>query len=413
MKVWIKLLIGSLLGILAGFILPADSPSLVTALAWLEMLAIRIGRYAVVPIIFFSLTVAVYELRQDGQFWPLVFKSFLVIIGSSLFVITTGILATLFFTPPRIPIPIGQQHEAVSLGTAENITELFPSNMFGALAGEGVYLLPVYLFAFFLGMGLSYDRSYTKPVIILTDALSRIFYHVSSFFSEILGFVMIFLAAYWAVHFHAALDANIFRDLIVLLGIVSVVLCFGIMPLFLYLLKPKANPWVILYGSLGPALAAWFSGDINFSLPVLIRHAKENHGIRRRSGAVTIALFSTFGRAGSVMVAASAFIVVIKSYSYLGILGIGLGDTVVLWLRALLISLLLARHPGDGAYTALAVLCIGYGKSFEAGYLLLKPLAFYLAAVGTFIDVMVCSFASCALSRIGGFQEDKSIRHFI
>ncbi|MDR2159173.1 MAG: dicarboxylate/amino acid:cation symporter [Treponema sp.] len=410
MKVWIKLLIGSLLGILAGFILPADNQSLMTALAWLEMLAIRIGRYAAVPILFFSLTVAVYELRQDGQFWPLVFKSFLVIVGSSLFIITTGILATLFFTPPRIPIPIGQQHEAVSLGTAVNITELFPSNMFGALGGEGVYLLPVYLFAFFLGMGLSYDRNYTKPVITLTDALSRIFYHISSFFSEILGLVMIFLAAWWAVHFRAAFDANIFRDLIVLLGIVSVVLCFGILPLFLYLLKPKANPWAILYGSLGPALAAWFSGDINFSLPVLIRHAKENHGIRRRSNAVTLALFSTFGRAGSVMVAASAFIVVIKSYSYLGI---GAGDTFMLWLRALLVSLLLARHPGDGAYTALAVLCIGYGKSFEAGYLLLKPLTFYLAAVGTFIDVMVCSFASCALARTGGFQEDKSIRHFI
>ncbi|MDR1898546.1 MAG: dicarboxylate/amino acid:cation symporter [Treponema sp.] len=413
MKVWIKLLIGSLLGILVGFFLPADNQSLVSAITWLEALAIRIGRYAVVPILFFSLTIAIYELRQDGQFWPLVCRSFLVIIGSSLFIITAGILVTLFFTPARIPIPIGQQHEAISLGTAANVTDLFPPNMFAALGGDGVYLLPVYLFAFFLGMGLSYDRSYTKPVITMTDSLSRIFYHIASFFSEILGLVMIFLAAYWAVHFHAALKANIFRDLIVLLGIFSVVLGFGILPLFLYLLKPKINPWAVLYGSLGPAVAAYFSGDINFSLPVLIRHARENHGVRRRSNAVTLALFSTFGRAGSVMVAAAAFIVVIKSYSYLGILGIGMGDIFILWLRALLISLLLARHPGDGAYTALAVLCIGYGKSFEAGYLLLKPLAFYLVAVGTFIDVMVASFASCALARAGGFQEDKSMRHYI
>jgi Na+/H+-dicarboxylate symporter len=410
MKVWVKLLIGSLLGIVTGFFLPADSQFLVSAITWLESLAIGIGRYAVVPVIFFSLTIAVYELRQDGRFWPLVFRSFLVIAGSAFFVITTGILATLLFTPARIRFPIGQQHEAISLGTAANITELFPSNMFGALGGEGVYLLPVYLFAFFLGMGLSYDRNYTKPVITLTDSLSRIFYHISAFFSEILGFVMIFLAAYWMIHFRAALDANIFRDLIILLGVFSVVLCFGILPLFLYFLRPKTNPWVMLYGSLGPALAAWFSGDINFSLPVLIRHSKENHGVRRRSSAVTLALFSTFGRAGSAMVAASAFIVVIKSYSYLGI---GMGDIFILWLRALLISLLLARHPWNGAYTALAVLCIGYGRSFEAGYLLLKPLAFYLAAAGTFIDVMVGSFASCALARIGGFQEDKSMRHFI
>jgi hypothetical protein len=70
-------------------------------------------------------------------------------------------------------------------------------------------------------------------------------------------------------------------------------------------------------------------------------------------------------------------------------------------------------HPGDGAYTALAALCIGYGRGFEAGYLILKPLAFYLVAVGTFLDVMISSFASCAVARISGFLEEKNIVHFI
>ncbi len=158
--------------------------------------------------------------------------------------------------------------------------------MLSVLAGEGVYLFPACVFAFFLGIGLSYDRNYTKPVLALTDSLSRIFYHVASLFSEILGFIMIILSCYWAVRFNAALKADVFRDIIVLLAVFSVVLGFGIFPLFLYLLRPKTNPWKILYGSLGPAIAAFFSGDINFSLPVLIRHTKENFGIRRRSNTV-------------------------------------------------------------------------------------------------------------------------------
>jgi hypothetical protein len=77
-----------------------------------------------------------------------------------------------------------------------------------------------------------------------------------------------------------------------------------------------------------------------------------------------------------------------------------------------MISFLLAGRPGDGAYTALAVLCMGYG-SFPAGYLILKPLAFYLIAVGTFLDVMICSVATYALSRSSGFQENKKISHFV
>jgi Na+/H+-dicarboxylate symporter len=282
--------------------------------------------------------------------------------------------------------------------------------MFAAVINDGVFLLPACIFAFFLGMGLSYDRNYTKPVISMVDSLSRIFYHISAFFSEILGIVMIVLSAYWAIQCGSVLKADVFRDLIMLLGISSVVLGFGILPLFLYLVRPKANPWVILYGSLSQAFAAFFSGDINFTLPVLFRHVKENLGTRRRSNSVTISLFAAFGRAGSAMVAAMAFIVIINSYSSLGIT---MSDIFIIAGRALLISFLLPGHPGNGAYIALAVLCLGYGRGFEAGYLILKPLAFYLVAVGTFLDIMISTVASYGISRMSGFQEDKDIRHFI
>ena len=221
---------------------------------------------------------------------------------------------------------------------------------------------------------------------------------------------MIVLSTYWAMRFHTALKADVFRDLILLLGIFSVVLGFGILPLFLYFLKPKTNPWVVLYGSLSQALLGFFSGDINFTLPVLFRHVKENLGIRRRSNAVTVTLFTAFGRAGSAMVAAVAFIVIIKSYSSLGITT---KDILTIAGSALMISFLLAGNPGDGAYTALAALCMGYGRGFEAGYLILKPLAFYLIAVGTFLDVMISTIAAYGIGRSSRFQEDRAIRHFI
>jgi Na+/H+-dicarboxylate symporter len=410
MRVWVKLLIGSLLGLAAGMFLPLENQAVNGALVWLEKLALGLGRYAVIPMLVFSLTIAIYELRQDGLFWPLLLRNFLVIIGITAVVIVLGILVTLLFPPERIPILIEEQLETVSLNTGENILELFPSNMFSVLAGGGSYLFPFCMFAFFLAMGLSYDRNYTKQALSLIDSLSRIFYHIASFFSEILGFILIVLAAYWAVRFHGALRAGIFQELIVLLGVFSLILGFGILPLFLYILKPGTNPWVILYGSLGPAVAAFFSGDINFSLPLLLRHIKENFGVRRRSNVITLSLFSTFCRAGSVTIAAAAFIVIIKSYSSLDIPP---RDILSIGVRAFVISFLLARHPGSGAYTALAVLCQGYGSGFEAGYLILKPLAFYLVAAGTFIDVIICSLASYAIAKSSGFIEEKSVRHFI
>lgn len=410
MKVWLKLLIGSVLGIVIGFLLPSGNQSVIDKIAWIGELAIRIGRYGLVPVLVFSLTIAVYELRQDGQFWSLVLKTFLVMAVSSAFVISAGILVTLIFPPARIPILIEEQAELISLNTGGNILGVFPFNMFSAVINDGVNLLPACVFAFFLGMGLSYDRSYTKPVIALVDSLSRIFYHIAAFFSEILGIVMIALSAYWAVQFHNVLNEEVFRDLILLLGIFGVILGFGILPLFLYFLKPQANPWLVLYGSLSQALAGFFSGDINFTLPVLFRHVKDNLGVRRRANTVTTTLFAVFGRAGSAMVAAVAFIVIINSYSSLGIT---IQDIFVIAGKALLISFLLAGRPGDGAYIALAVLCQGYGRGFEAGYLILKPMAFYLIAIGTFLDIMICSVAAYGISRASGFQEDREPEHFI
>ncbi|MDR2312932.1 MAG: cation:dicarboxylase symporter family transporter [Spirochaetaceae bacterium] len=409
MKIWIKLLIGSVLGTVLGFLLPYENQSVLSITAWFEQIALHIGRYTAIPMLFFSLLIAVYELRQDREFWPLLGRSFLVMLGGGIFIISMGLIVTLIFRPARIPILLEEQFETVSLHIPDMLLNLFPSNLFNALLND-LYLLPAWLLAFFLAMGLGLDRNYSKPVLSLGDSLSRIFYHIAAFFSEVLALVIIVLASYWAVRYHAALRADIFRDLILLLGIFSLVLGLGIFPLFLYILKPSTNPWAILYGALGSAFAGFFSGDINFTLPVIYRQVKENLGVRRRSNAVTVSLFSIFGRAGSAMVAAVSFIVIIKSYSNLGI---ALSGVVAIGAWAFLISFLLAGHPGSGAYTALAVLGMSYGRGFEAGYLILKPLAFYLVAVGTFLDVLFCSLASYAVGKWSGFQEDKDMRHFI
>lgn len=410
MKVWMKLFIGSILGIMLGFLLPQENQSIQNALEWLQQLAISIGRYTLVPTLVFALVVAVYELRQDRRMWTLFFKSLAVLAGSTIFIIGSGILITMLFPPARIPILIEGQRESISLDIGGGILEFFPSNMFSALSGSGSYLIPACIFAFFLGAGLSYDKAYSKPVIALTDSLSRIFYYITSFFTEILGLLMIVLGAFWAVRFHEAVQADVFRDIIRLLGIYGLVLAFGILPLFLYLLGPKTNPWKQLYGALGPALAGFFSGDINFSLPLLLRTAKENHGVKRRSNTITLALFGIFGRAGSAMVAAVSLIVIIKSYSSLGV---STADLFNIGIQALVVSVLLGRHPGGGAYTALAVLCANYGRGFEAGYLILKPIAFYLISIATLIDVVTASLATYAIGRMNDMQENKEARHFI
>jgi Na+/H+-dicarboxylate symporter len=410
MKVWVKLLIGSALGLLLGFLLPRDNAAVSNILSYLARLATGMGRYTAAAIIVFSLTIAIYELNQDGKFWSLVFRSLLVIVLTSVFVIVLGVVITILFPPERIPIIIEQQTREISLGTGLYFLEMFPSNMLSVISSDGTYLFPLCIFAFFMAIGLSYDKNYTKPVLSLIDSLSRIFYHIAAFFSEVLGLLIIVLAAFWAVQYHSAIEAGVFKAIMRLLLIFSAVLAFIILPLLLYLIKKHKTPWKAVYASLGSAIASFFSGDVNFSLSLLIQQSKENLGIRRRANPVIVMLWLTFGRAGSAMVAALSFIVIIKSYSSLDI---PVANLLSIGGQALLLSFLLARNPGDGAFAALAVLCAGYGRNFETGYLILKPIAFFLISIGAFLDVMIASIGSFAIARITGYCSEREIKHFI
>jgi Na+/H+-dicarboxylate symporter len=411
MKVWLKLVIGSVFGLALGFLLPENHPVVPRALDFLKTLAIGAGRYTALPMLVFSLTIGIYELRQDGKFWRFLTRIFFMIICSAFFLIALGIGVTMLFPPGRIPVLVEHQSEEIFFSPAQNLLDVFPSNMFYVLFNDGVYIFPLCVFAFFLALGLCYDRNYTKQIISLVDSLSRIFFHIATFFSEILGLLIIALTAFWAVKYKDALNLNVFSSLLRMLLIYILILTLIVFPLFLFFIKGVKSPWKTLYGCLGPAIAAFFSGDYNFSIPVMMMHLKENLGIRRRASSVALALFSTFGRCGSAMVACVAFIVIIKSYSSLGI---PFADLLSIGLMAFVLSFLLARNSADAAFTALALLCTHYGRGFETGYLILKPVAFYLISAGTLIDVMVTALGSFATAHMSGFLDDgKPVSRFI
>jgi Na+/H+-dicarboxylate symporter len=408
MKIWVKLIIGSAFGLLLGYLLPENNLAISQILDFFKKIAIGVGRYAAAPIILFSLTIGIYELRQDRKFGPLLFRCFIILAVVSAFVITLGICVTLIFSPDRIPVLIEQQAEEISFSPARNMLDIFPANTF--LLNDSSYIFPLCVFAFFLALGLCYDKNYSKQIILIIDSLSRIFFNIASFLSEILGLLIIALSAYWAVKYKEVLSAGVFTSVIRMTLIYALILALFVLPALLFFVTRVKNPWKALYGCLGPAIAAFFSGDYNFTIPMLIMHLKENLGIRRRANSVTTMLFSTFGRSGSAMTACVAFIVIIQSYSSLSI---PVNDVVSIGITAFCLSFLLARNSADAAFTALAVLCARYGHGFETSYLILKPIAFYLISIGTFIDVIITALGSFAAARLNGFQEDKPAPRFI
>jgi aerobic C4-dicarboxylate transport protein len=409
MKIWMKYLVGALVGAALALVAPFDDQGLRGTLDFLFELSIRIGSYALLPLILFSTPVAVFELNEDKEFWRLLGKTILLLFAAVAAMALLGVGVAAALKPTRIPLVAEAASAAKPSGMREFLLALFPSSPFEAL-DSGRFILPSFFLAVIVGLALSHDKAVTRPVIGLCDSLSRIFYQINSFLAEFLGALLIAITARNALELRSTPSSEIFGSLLLAVGIEVAVAALVVLPAVLYFLGGKKNPFRTLYGLLAPSLAALVSGDLYFPLGSLFKHAKESLGARRRSNALTIPLAAIFGRAGTTLVASTVFIVVLSSYS-----SIGVSFSSILWIvvAAPLTTLLLGSSPGKGATAALMSLCALYGKGFENGYLIAAPVALPLAAMGAFLDALWAGCASLLLARKEGTAQEKETRFYI
>lgn len=166
----------------------------------------------------------------------------------------------------------------------------------------------------------------------------------------------------------------------------------------------------MLYASLCSIITAFFSGDTNFVLPINMRAGKESLGIRRRINGIAYPLFSIFARGGAALIVTVGFVVIWRSYAYMTI-----PVSNILWIYCMSIGLsfLLGGLPSGGPFIALTVLCTLYGRGFETGYLLLRPVAPILCSFAAAFDVLSAMFGSYIVGVKTNMIEHHSVQHFI
>ncbi len=410
MKIWIKLLIGSVVGVFLGLLLPLDDGATYRTFAVISQIVMNIGRWILFPLVFFSLAVGTLELRQEKQVLRVYGRAILYLAGTALILVTFAVITVLVFSPARIPI-IDEEHVVFSIPSfTQVVLQLFPANLFLIFTDKGDYLLPIYFLSFFIGLNFSFDRLVTKPAVQLFDSLSRIFYHVNSFIVEIIGIGMIALGAYLVIGVRTESEIGLFSQLIIVLVVDTALIVFGLFPILLYYFGERENPYRWLYATMASAIAGFFSGNTYFSLSLLIREGKENYGVPRRIGSASYPFAVLFGRAGTAFVSAVSFMVILKSYSSLGV-----SFLQALWVigATFLVSLLLGSVPGMGSIVAVSVVCGMFGRGLEQGYLILRPVAPLLVSFGVLLDLMTASLVSLLVTRKENAQTEIEAKDYV
>ncbi|MBN1647271.1 MAG: dicarboxylate/amino acid:cation symporter [Spirochaetales bacterium] len=410
MKLWLKFLIGIIVGLILGAYLPVNSSSL-DVLQFLQNLIVNIGMYSVFPLVFFSLGIALMELQKDGRLVRLCVRIVLYMLAATFIFTILGILSVLLFSPERMLIGREQPVPFEVISLRDFFFSTIPVNSFSVFSTKGFFLLPVYVLAFILGLNLSFDKVVTRPVVQLFDSFARIFFNINKYVVQFLSFGMVVITAFFLFQIRGTEEIVYFQELALLFTVNAVLVVFGLLPLLLYLLGERQNPYKLLLGSIPTLMMAFMSGNGFTTLPIIIRNGKNNLGIPRKVGAVSYPLLALFGKAGTAMITSISFIVIVRSYTSLGLT---FGSILWIGVFSILLSFVTAAMPaGSGVFLAIAVICRLYGAEIENGYLILKPALPLLVSFSAFMDATVMIFVSALASTHENYLDSVEIRDMV
>ena len=208
MKIWIKYLIGCSLGILMAFFLPANQAGVKIVVRFFNELTIRTGRYFLIPVLFFGMTISITKLRETGKLLHTGLRIALCSVVITLIGTVLGIVSGLIVKLPRIPISVEKISDPVRLDIPACLLSLFPYNGISGLL-DGSFLLPMCVLAGFIGASFASDNLKAKPALVLFDSLAKISYSVLSFFTDFIAIGMIAVSCSWAIIFFDILSSSL------------------------------------------------------------------------------------------------------------------------------------------------------------------------------------------------------------
>ena len=408
MRIWMRLLAGSGLGIIVGMLVPVAGGDTVRLFEQLSDIVLRIGRYAITPLMFFGLIVGIDELRSDGSVFKVVGRFIVWTVAASVIAVVLGALAVLLLEPQRIPPLLQTATVSAPPDIFELLRNTIPANMFRLFVMGDDLLVPILVAAVVIGVALGFDREVTHPVSLVVDSAGRLFYHINRFVVQLLGIGLVAPVALLVVQLRNAQDLTLFAQMILVVGVAVAVVGLIMIPILLRLLAPDRSAVGWLRQMLGPMVTALGTGNMYATLSVMVHEGREELSVPRRVGSFVFPFGAAFSRGGTALVSTIGFLLVLRSYTALEIQPL---QIVVLMAAALGYSFFLAGVPTAGVATMLSYLALEYGQGLDESFLILVPAMPLLERLAALLNTLVVGFIGTVTSSRTGYRSGRAEIH--
>jgi Na+/H+-dicarboxylate symporter len=358
-KIYTKILLGLLLGGLAGLLFKAP----IAEIKPIGTGFIRLIQMIVIPLVFSSLLVGTASLGDPKKMGRIGLKTLTYYLTYTVFAIFLGLLLANILQPgsglskeakkqllesyhSESELSITQQVEKTN--PIDTLLNIIPTNPFESL-GQG-NLLQIIFFAIFTGIALTMiPQNKASPVLLffqgINDAMIRIV------------LIVIKLAPYGVFALIAAVVGSFGMDILLILLKYCLITILGMIilnftyPPIVYLFT-KMKPWTFIKGILSPQLIAFSTSSSSATLPVTIEACEYNLGVPNDIASFVLPLGATVNMNGTALYQGVSAIFIAQVYG----IPLGIGDQLMIVLTATLAAIGAAGAPGVGMLMLVIVL---------------------------------------------------------
>ncbi|MBT7461422.1 MAG: dicarboxylate/amino acid:cation symporter [Waddliaceae bacterium] len=398
MKLWVKIVIGMFVGVVAGaFLGPHGEIFKPVGTMFLNLI-----NMLVMLLVFASMTVGITSIHDPKKLGRIGFKT----LGLYFLTTTIAIIIGLIFVKTMRPgADIGLKSiSTTTLGELPSITAMIlnmvPSNPIRALA-EG-QVLQVIVFAIFLGIAINAAGSRARPLLKVLEALAEVMYKLTDIVMKFAPYGVCATMAWVA----GAFGLEILLPLGKFLTCNFIACVFHILLVYCGMLFiAKLNPLHFFKG-MGDAIAFAFStSSSTASLPITMHCVQENLGVSKNLSNFILPLGATVNMNGAAIAQAVSALFIAQAYG----IELSMASQLSIIVTATLSAVGAAGIPGTG-FIMLSVVLTAAGLPLE-GLALIAGVDRLREMVSTVVNVLGDAVVAVVVAKNEGELDEDQYRH--
>lgn len=402
MKLWIKILISMVLGILTGGIMSWAGFD-TSFFKPVGDIFLRLINMIIVLLVLSSMTVGITSIHDPQKLSRVGLKSLFLYVATTAIAIVIGIsFAKIFGVGSSMSLTssaVLKTQETPSIG--EIILQIIPYNPIASLVEGNV--LQIIVFALFLGISINFAGQRGKPLLEFLESLADVMYRLTSIIMEFspIGVFAIMAWVTGTYGIETLYELGYFLAVYYFACSIHVLFVFcGILYLF-----AKLNPLPFFKGMSDAIMLAFSTSSSSATLPVSMHCVQENLGVSKNITRFILPLGSTVNMNGAGLFQGMAVIFIAQAYG----IPLDLQKLLTIVVTATLSAIGAAGIPGSG-FIMLSVVFTSVGLPIE-GLALLAGIDRVREMVSTILNVLGDAVVAVYIAKQEGELDERQYYH--